>query len=241
MLPSAIEMKATTAMTKVFLRATLSVCVFSALIQTDSNAQTTRDRKKAESTVSDRALEVRLEKAEQALVDEYKEVVVEVYKQGNKEKALSMLQRLKQLSPELDGLKDRIESINEELMQENAAEFELDTRKPWEYLGDVVEGKAFRIAAGGAYKMTITADVTVEGIQPDKESKDHIPGAPLGCLLGVIVDAEGKPGRPFPIKSQLEMNPKESGKLFLKVNVPEGTRCSGKLKIQVSGYIATQK
>jgi len=27
--------------------------------------------------------------------------------------------------------------------------------------------------------------------------------------------------------------------VFLKVNVPNGTRCSGKLKILVSGYIDT--
>lgn len=223
------------------VRATVSVCTCCLLIQAVTNAQSSRDRKKTEPTASEKALEVRLEKAEQALVDEYKEVVVEIYKKGNKEKAMSMLQRLKRLSPNLDGLDDRIESISEELMQENADDFELDTRKTWELVGTVAEGKAFRIAASGEYKMTMTATLSAEGIAPDKESKDHMPGAPLGCLMGVIVDSEGKPGRPFAVKSQLELTPKKSGQLLLKVNVPNGTRCVGKIKIKVSGYIITKR
>ena len=224
------------------VRATLSVCACCLLIQAVCHGQSSRDRRKTDEAASEKALEVRLEKAEQALVEEYKEVVVEFYNQGNKERAMSMLKRLKKLSPDLSGLDDRIEAMSEELMQENADEFELDTRTTaWEYIGDVSEGKAFRIASAGEYKMTMTSTVSVDGITPDKEAKDHLPGAPLGCLLGVIVDAENKPGRPFPVKSQLEMAPRKSGKLFLKVNVPEGTRCIGKLKVRVSGYISAIK
>ena len=222
-------------------RATFLVCVTSVLIQSMCHAQSSRDRKKTESAATEKALEVRLEKAEQALVEEYKEVAIEFYKQGDKEKSMAMLRRLKQLSPDLDGLKERIESISEELMQENASDFELDLRKSWEYVGDIIGGKAFRLVSAGEYKMTMTASVTVEGITPDKESKDYLPGAPLGCLLGVIVDQEGKPGRPFPVKSQLEMTPKENGKLLLKVNVPDGTRCTGKIKVHTSGYIQAVK
>jgi len=77
-------------------------------------------------------------------------------------------------------------------------------------------------------------------LKPDEDSKDHIANAPLGCLLGVIV-SDGKPGKPFPVKAELEYTPKESGQLFLKVNVPDGSRCIGKLKVRFSGYIDSGK
>ena len=217
-------------------RATLMVAVFGLMVQSVVNAQTTR--KRGEEVPTEKALAVRLEKAELQLVEEYKQVAEEFYKQGNKEKAMEMLGRLKQLNPKMDGLSDHITSINEELMQENQNEFELDTRKTWEPIGNVMEGRPFRIAAAGDYKLTFSATVGVTGLAPDEESKDYIPGAPLGCLLATVV-VDGKPGKPFPINAGLEHTPKKSGQVFLKVNVTEGARCVGKLKIQVSGYIDT--
>ena len=217
-------------------RATLMVAVFGLMVQSVVNAQTTR--KRGEEVPTEKALAVRLEKAELQLVEEYKQVAEEFYKQGNKEKAMEMLGRLKQLNPKMDGLSDHITSINEELMHENQNEFELDTRKTWEPIGNVMEGRPFRIAAAGDYKLTFSATVGVTGLAPDEESKDYIPGAPLGCLLATVV-VDGKPGKPFPINAGLEHTPKKSGQVFLKVNVPEGARCVGKLKIQVSGYIDT--
>ena len=151
---------------------------------------------------------------------------------------MEMLRRLRQLNPQMDGLKERIGAISEELMQDNVADLEIDTRRTWELVGDVTEGKPFRILATGEYKMTYMATVTVDGLPDDKDSKEFLADAPLGCLLGVIV-SDGKPGKPFPVKGELEHTPKSSGQLFLKVNVPQGTRCVGKLKIRASGYVAT--
>lgn len=221
-------------------RAVLVVCACCVLIDVAAMAQSSRDRKRDDDSPSAKALELRLEKAEAALVDEYKDVAIEFYQQGDKEKSMAMLRRLKQLSPDLGGLGDRIKSISEELMQENADSIELDTRKTWELVGDVAEGKAFRLQATGEYKVTYAATIGVEGLVVDEKSRDYIAGAPLGCLLGVIV-TDGKPGRPFQVKPEMEHTPKKAGKLFLKVNVPEGTRCLGKLKVTVSGYIATGK
>lgn len=221
------------------IRATFVVSVCCLLIDS-AIAQSSRDRKRGEDSPNAKMLELRLEKAEAALVDEYKEVAVEFYNQGDKEKSMAMLRRLKQLNPKLQGLGDRIASISEELMQENADEIELDTRKTWELVGNVFEDKKFRLQAAGQYKMTYAATIGVEGLQPDEKSKDHIAGAPLGCLLGVIV-TDGKPGRPFPVKAELEHTPKKSGQLFLKVNLPEGSRCVGTIKVRFSGYIDSGK
>jgi hypothetical protein len=220
------------------LRATVVVCGCCILMQAVATAQTSRDRQRDDDKPSAKALEVRLEKAEEALVNEYKDVAIEFYKQGDKEKSMAMLERLRQLSPQLDGLKERIGAITEELMQENAADIEVDTRKTWELVGEVSEGKPFRLQAAGEYKMTFSTTVTVDGLQEQKDSKEFLSDAPLGCLLGIIVSG-GKPGKPFPVMSELEHVPKKGGQFFLKVNVPPGTRCIGKLKVHASGYLLT--
>lgn len=221
------------------VRVTIFLSVCGVLIQATVNAQSSRDRSRKDDAPSARALEMRLMKAEETLVSEYREVAVEFYNQGEKEKAMEMLQRLKQLNPKMEGLTERIESMAEELLQENARELDIDTRTSWEPVGDVMADRTFRIQAVGEYKLTLTATVTPDGVEPAKESKDYLPGAPLGCLLGVIV-TDGKPGTPFPIKSQLEYTPKKGGKLFLKVNVPEGSRCVGRIRVGVSGYISSR-
>ncbi|APZ91865.1 hypothetical protein [Fuerstiella marisgermanici] len=223
-----------------YIRATVVVCACCLVLQAVADAQSSRSRQEKEDVLTDRELEMRLSKAEDALVSEYKDVAMKLYNQGDKEKSMAMLRRLKELNPRLEGLGDQIKQINEELMDENANEFDLDTKKPWESIGEVSEDKPFRIQSSGEFKMTFNATVTVDGLKPDKESKDYLPGAPLGCLLGVIV-TDGKPGKPFPVKSQLEHTPKKGGTLFLKVNVPEGTRCLGRIKVKVSGYIQTSR
>ena len=67
------------------IRATLVVCSCCVLIDT-AIAQSSREKKRDEDPPNAKELELRLEKAETALVDEYKEVAIEFYKQGDKEK-----------------------------------------------------------------------------------------------------------------------------------------------------------
>lgn len=216
----------------------LHICFLALLLAVNSaTAQSSRNSKRSTDPPSEKSLELRLEKAEEALVDEYKSVVVEFYNQGNKEKAMDMLRRLKTLNPNLNGLNDRIKSINEELMRENSNAIKIDLRKSWQFIGDVAADRPFRLGAKGEYKLTVTTVVGVDGLVVEKENKDYLPTAPLGCLLGVTV-IDGKPGRPFVLKKEMEHTPKKSGKFFVKVNVPEGTRCTGNLEVMVSGYIA---
>ena len=128
----------------------------------------------------------------------------------------------------MKGLEEQIGVISEELLQEDDNDFEIDTRKTWEPIGRVAANKSFRVTASGDFKITIISTVSVEGLVPEDENPDYNPSFPLGCLMGVIIPTEGKPGRPFPVKSQLQMSPKKSGTLYVKVNVPPGTRCVGK-------------
>ena len=62
-------------------------------------------------------------------------------------------------------------------------------------------------------------------------------GALTALVVPIVKGKPGKPGAPIEIGSGREITPKESGFLFLAVNAPPGNRCTGKLDVQISGYV----
>lgn len=185
---------------------------------------------------SEQELASRVSKAEEALLREYMEVVNEYYKQGDKEAAITVLQRVSAINPKMEGVKERIASISEELLQENGIKSELDVSKSWVPICEVEEGKPFRLSVTGEYKMDLNTTVPLTGLSTSDPAKDHIPGAPFGAVIGLVV-TDGKPGEPFAVNAGLEHAPKKSGQLFLRVNVPATAKCKGDLKLQLSGAV----
>jgi hypothetical protein len=218
-------------------RALLVVSLATLLVQDMANAQSSRDRRREDDAPTARQLELRMEKAEENLVAEYKDVAIEFYKQDQKEKALELLNRLRKLAPEMPGLEEQIDAINEEIMQSNPIEVDIDTSKSWGNAVAVVEeGKPFRIAAAGDYKIKYDTSISVDGLPSEDETKHYLNSVPFGALIGVVV-SDGKIGKPFAVKGELEHAPEKSGQLFLRVNVPAEVRCTGKLKVQLSGSV----
>lgn len=220
-----------------FLRASTVILVAGAVMAPCGNAQS-RDRRRENDPPNLKQLEARASEAEKSLVEEYNQIAGEYYKQGEKEKALDMLARLQKLAPRMPGLKEEMKRISEELMQANGMEMEIDTSKSWGLPVAVVEeGRPFRIASLGDYKIDYKATITMEGLKSEDPNTDMIQEAPFGALIGVIVDG-GEIGKPFAVRSGLEVHPKKSGQLFLRVNVPGGARCNGKIKVALSGNVA---
>lgn len=223
------------------------------------------DRRRRDDAPTPKALETRVERAEESLVGEYKEVATEFYKQGDREKAITLLQRLSALDPTMPGLKEQIKKIQDELLEENPGDVSFDTRKQvWLPVGRVQKGKTVRMQCTGDYKMTFSATLSAEGMQkPDSSSSEtparrrgglgnnkgqkpkrsqedinFVENLPLGCLAGVIVDGTDL-GEPFQIGQATTLNPKTDGVLIIKTNLPPGCRCVGKLELIFSGYIDT--
>jgi hypothetical protein len=218
---------------RLFLTAGLIVALQGGVLAQSRDRDKDRERKEEPSP---RELETRVSRAEEALLEEYMEVASEYYKQGDKEGSLAVLRRVEHLNPKLEGLKQKITLIEEELLQENGLKIELDVAHGWTPVCEVEKGGAFRIAATGEYKLEYEATVPVTGLASSDPAKDHIKTGAFGALIGVIVTA-GKPGEAFAINTGAELNPDESGQLFLRVNVPAAAKCKGELKIQLSGAI----
>lgn len=196
-----------------------------------------RDRDKDRSEgVSGPQLQNRLSKAEELLLKEYMEVANEYYKQGDKESSIAVLQKVSGLNPKMDGLKQRIEGIQEELLQANGIKSSLDVSKSWLPVCEVEEGKPFRLSATGDYRMEYAGTIPVTGLSTSDPAQDHVAVAPFGALIGVVV-TDGKPGEPFAVNAGLEHTPKKSGQLYLRVNVPASAKCKGELKLQISGAV----
>lgn len=246
-------------LSKTSLQVTLAFMVIAA---TADSVFGQSDRRRRDDAPTARALESRVEKAEESLVGEYKEVATEFYKQGDREKAIALLQRLSSLDPTMPGLKEQIKKIQDELLEENPGEVSFDTRKQiWLPVGRVQKGKTVRMQCTGEYKLTLTSTLTAEGMQKaageqparrrgaggngkgqqpkrTQEEVSFVENLPLGCLAGIIV--EGKDlGEPFQIGGTTILNPKSDGVLFIKTNLPAGCRCTGKLELVFSGYIDT--
>ena len=203
-----------------------------------SHAQSkTRDTKKGkDSAVSAQQLEARISKAEEQLLEEYLTVANEYYKQGEREQSIVVLERIAQINPKMEGIRQRIQGIREELIQENGLKVEFDTAKQWLAIAEVEEGKPFRLIATGEYKLDFTAPVSLTGLSTSDPAKDHLANAPFGALVGMVF-TENKPGDPFLISGAVEHSPKKSGTLYLRVNVPAAAKCKGDLKVQISGSI----
>ena len=182
-------------------------------------------------------LEIRLSKAEEGLLKEYMDVAKEFLKNGDNEEALTVLRKVEHINPKMDGLKQEMERINEMLMQDNDFKFELDVSKFWgNPICEVTEGKAFRLVAAGEYKMNFSTVIPLTGLSTKEPATDHVSAGPFGALIGVIV-TDGKPGEPFVVNDKLEHTPKKGGQLYLRVNVPAAAKCSGDIRIQMSGAV----
>ncbi|MCA9008680.1 MAG: hypothetical protein KDB01_02985 [Planctomycetaceae bacterium] len=195
-------------------------------------------RSKDKDPPNSQQLEIRVTKAEEGLLKEYMDVVKEYLKKGDKEEALQILKRVEHINPQMEGLKQQMDRISEELLLENEIIVELDVSKFWgQPVCEVTEGKAFRLAATGEYKMNYSTASPLTGLPTKDPAQDYLPVGPFGALIGVIA-TDGKPGEPFLVNGGLEHTPKKSGQLYLRVNVPAAAKCTGTIKLQLSGAIA---
>ena len=187
-------------------------------------------------------LQLRLKETQKAFVDDTADLAIEFEKAGMLEESKKLLQALQRLDNEIPGVKQKLKEIEESIMTDNPADFSLDVSKGWnDPIARVEKGKPIRIQAVGKYRFQIASiAVGPEGF-PTKDVRDVNKNVGLGALTALVVPIvkgkPGKPGAPIEIGSGREITPKESGFLFLAVNAPPGNRCTGKLDVQISGYV----
>ena len=153
------------------------------------------------------------------------------------EKAKKMLSAILKVKPDQPGVVSKIKEIEETILTANEIDVDLDVSKGWgKGVAVVAKDKPFRIKVDGEYRFITNSTIGPGGFATDNPTKGMAPNVKCGQVKGLFF-SKNKPGRPFAIGEGKEIVPKDDGILFLAVNVPPGSRCIGKLKVELSGYV----
>ena len=198
-------------------------------------------------------LDLRAEKALEGFVTDSIKLAEDYEKAGKFEEAQDQLRTVGKLKPELPGLKDKIEKLNEALFDTNDFDMDLDVADSWKRQVYVFKGKPVRVEAPGNYKISVIGPSDANGLPTKDPRIDMAAGVRCGALMGIVVPtsdsgatggaAKGsgrgndKTGEPFEIGASKEFTPNQDGILLLNVNLPAGHKSTGKLRIHISGHI----
>lgn len=220
--------------------------VLGTVLAPEISGQSSKSKKNSKPAVSQaelQKLQLRLQQTQKSFIDDTADLAIEFEKAGLLEESKKLLKALERLDENIPGVKEKLKSLEESIMTENPSEVSLDVSKGWnDPVARVEKGKPIRVQAAGTYRFQIAATpLGPEGF-PTKDVKDVIKNVRIGALTALIipVDANGKPGKPgepIEVGASREITPQESGFLFLAVNAPPGHRSTGKLEVQLSGYV----
>ena len=157
------------------------------------------------------------------------------------EKAKAMLASILKVKPDQPGVASKIKELEDTILTANEVSMDLDVSKGWgKGVAEVKKDKPFKINVDGDYRFITNSTVGPNGFPTDNPTKGMAPNVKCGQVMGLFFNGK-KPGRPFPIGASKVITPKEDGILFLSVNVPPGSRCVGKLKVEMSGYVKERR
>ena len=198
-------------------------------------AQSSKGSTKAVKSKGSGAIDLRAERLKDSFIREAAEVARSYEEANELEKSRAMLRQILKLDSSLTKVKEKIKELEENLISANESDFEITVSDSWgKPLGQVLKDKPVRFQAAGNYRLLADASLGPDGFPAEDLTKDMVGNVSCGKLMGLIV-TDGKPGDPFPIGAGREYTPKKDGVLFIKANVPPGSRCTGKLRIRISG------
>lgn len=188
---------------------------------------------------------VQLDKQAESLQSDYlrglDDLAVSYDEAGFPDKAKEVLRKRLQVSDD-DEARKRLEELKSRDFENHRTEVTVDSSAGWVDTGVVVfSGQPVRIEASGRYRLIYNQEVGVEGVPLPEDAKD----IPIGALTAVVYNPTGPKKKPLTSDARLvgartQFDPEFDGRLYLRLNVPEGAKASGKIKATVSGRIRYQ-
>ena len=193
-------------------------------------------------------LDAKTEEIRQSFLEETTRLIRSYEEGGQFDRARMLLEGLQKLDPQNEPIQKKLGELTEQLLDANEFEIEIDPGKPWQPIGMVTKDRPLRISVAGEYKLATTLSTGPDGVSSKNPAEDLIASVPLGAVMAVIsipVAADGnksndKQPTPFSVGSHYEKNSDREGMLYLKVNVPPGSKCTGRLTARISGAIQPQ-
>ncbi len=202
-------------------------------------------RPKPDSPANLMALDSKAQSLEQTYLTGLLEVADGYEEAGQIDKAREALEAILKLKPDSEAVKSRLAKLDEAVFDANSHLVEVDVTKGWTATGIVVvKGEPIRFEADGTYRYIINETIGADGFTQQDLMRDMAAGVPSGALMGLIIPPPRpgqreppKPGEPFFIGTAQEISPPEDGALLLRLNVPPGHKCVGKVRVNISGNI----
>lgn len=192
-------------------------------------------------------LDTKLEEVSGAFVRDTTSLITAYEAIGQYERAKVIVEALQKLDPKNDQIREKLAELSERILDVNEFEIEIEPGAAWQPVGLVSRERPVRVEVTGDYKLSASVTTTADGVPSANPAQDLIAGVPLGAVMGVVLPADdpsraGQGGRqndkqpkPFLIGSRFERAVDREGVLYVKVNLPPGTKCVGELKARVSG------
>lgn len=207
-------------------------------------------KQKPPSPAEMRRLDAKLAAVSESFLRDTTTLIASYENAGQFDRAKLILEVLQKLDPKNEAIQAKLKMLNERIMEATLQDLDLDADAQWTAIGRVVKGRPIRIEASGEYKVTATVETGPAGMPSANPVTDLVAGVPLGALMGVILPATDTSGgesqqpagnqqaqqpRPFAVGAAYDRPADRDGILYLKVNVPAGSKCTGGLKARVSG------
>jgi hypothetical protein len=189
-----------------------------------------------------KSLDAKAEQLQSSFTREAEDLATQYAEAGYPEKARTILESALAVNPQSASIQKKLEQVRDNVMNANVVEIDVNAAHGWDSFGIVVtEKQSVRIRSEGSYKFdTGPNSLTGAGFVQKDPGQDMLPEFPCGALVGMVVIEPGKSGKPFLIGEYLDLIPKESGTLLLRINAPPGNRNAGKLKVAISGHVQSQ-
>ena len=222
----------------VVLGLSTSICLW-LLPEVTSTARAQSKSKSTKKGVNVKTLDVRSQRMQSNFLKESLDLARDYESVGELEKAKRVYSALKRLNPKAQEIQDRLKRIDDAILSANAFGIELDTSIGWGVpRARVTKGKPFQVQVTGTYRFQAVLPLGPAGFSTANPAKtDLAENIRCGALMGLIVEANGKPGKPFFIGTKREITPRNSGLLYLRVNSPTGSKCSGRLMVGLGGTV----
>lgn len=201
-------------------------------------------------------LDSKLEDVQRSFLKDTESIIKGYEDGGQYERAKILLEVLLKLDPKNDTIKKKLEQLDDQILDSSESDMDLDAAKGWQQVGIVSKDRLIRIEVEGDYKFVASLPAAPEGF-PTKDPANDMANAPLGAVVAIIVPPTGFPppntgaggggtagggggnrnNQPnvFTVGAKYEQTAQRDGILMLKVNVPPGSKCTGKLKVKVGG------
>ena len=132
-------------------------------------------------------LDSRAEKVFEGFVTDTIKLSEDYEKAGKFDEAQDLLRTIGKLKPEMPGLKEKIQKLNEAVFETNDYDIDLDVGDSWKRMVHVSKGKPVRVETPGNYKLSLIGPTDANGLPTKDPRTDMAAGVRCGALMGIVM------------------------------------------------------